>query len=294
MQDDAGRSYFRQVFRSNPKFMRGFKRMLAPRHIIGSTQSRLNVVSVSQQRGFVVAVYRGIGALLGSTDFVDMFTNLQQDEATTPTPGLTTRKLKVNFAKAKFTIKNMTNLPVEITWYDIFARRDQDINAVVGDPFEAWNDGMLNEQALPSGAGTLTQSFPGATPFMSARFCQYFNVKRVRKYMLHAGSNHVHEVEIRPGGMFNRELVSNQRYVRGITYIPLCVVKGGVIQDTTTPFNTAYSTAEVDIICDTHYEFMAMEKSRTVYSGYSTLPAAVTTQGVMLEETNAEGVVDQV
>lgn len=285
---DAGVTAFKNVRPLHPRVLRSLRKIMAPRWTQSVAQQRVTS-TVSQQQPVTLTVgYNGLAQsqyLLTSQDFNMMFQNLNGDETVPAAISANVpRKLVVRQAKVKHTIKNQTNIPVEITLYTCMARRDAQ-NGSNFDPTTLFNGGISLEQF---GVGsTLNSLFPGATPFMSEEFCQYWKVKKVTKFNLHPGSEHKYFIVTKPGKIFNENLTSNDALIMNTTIATIMVVKGGLVQDTSTPFNVTYGTAEVDVISEAKYEFMAVEKSRTLYNAFTNLPASVTVQGTVLEDTDA-------
>jgi len=183
-------------------------------------------------------------------------------------------------------MKNMTTSPIVVTLYDCVAKRDQTPSGSTITPTSAWNDGLSNEQTgLPQNSNGLQANFPGARPYASQKFCQWWTVKRSFNFVLAAGSTHTHYVSVVPGGMFNAELTNNLYFMHGLTTCVMAVIHGTVAQDPGTPFNVGYHAATMDVVAETHYTVKAMEKSRTGYTQFSTLPLAGTST-VVAEDTD--------
>lgn len=273
----------------HPKAMRNFKKILAPRHVLSTTQTRITA-PISQQTAQTVASFTNAGgtqnAILSILDYGQMFTNLVADETIPTSSVAVTQRMWMKRANARYQMKNQTTGPITVWWYDLIARRDVESQASgIYDPVALWNLGIQDEVIGITPVNP--SSFPGTTPFKSEAFCQYWNVKKVNRWVLHPGSEHTHFVNVNVGRLVNAEYAERNIYNHGETYVPLVVVRGGIIQDTSTPFNVTYGTAELDIICDTRYVFTALQKNRTVYQSFTSLPSAVTVPGIVLEDTDA-------
>lgn len=308
LQSDSGTSGFMRKFRTKKKFLKGYKKVLAPQILNAVTQQRVTA-TVSQQTVTQILAYTGSGAvtaplqcLLAKPDITDMMAIIASTEATPATQGSAnnttgqTRRLLVEEVHAQYRIKNQTNIPVKITLYDCVSRRDQSSGATVL-PEASWRVGVTEESVTLAGnanSNALLATFPGATPFQSQLFCQIWKVGKVTNFTLHPGSEHQHHVRLRPGGMLNNAYVSRFDCLKGLTYCLMAVVEGGLVQDTTLPFNITLGSGEVDFVTTTKYRFTALEKSRTAYTQYSSLPAAITVQGTVLEDTDAVATQSQV
>lgn len=294
-QSDVGSSSFKRVFRTKSKFLRGYKKVLAPQIIRSIVQTRItaaaSVQAVANVNAYVGTAGAALVTLVGGADMQDCQLVLQGTEpATQNTPQANsgrTRRMLLEYCRAKYRIKNQTNMPVKITLYNCIARRDQGAAANASPP-TAWTDGLLNEfMPLVGNANILSNTIPGATPFESQRFCQEWKVGKVTTIMLHPGSEHVHYVTIKPGGLLNNEYLRLYQYYKGLSQILMAVVEGGIVQDTTLPYNITTGSAEVDFLCETEYRFTAMERARSAMTQFSLLPATVTVQGTILQDTDA-------
>lgn len=296
MQSDAGVSGFSMRFRPRNKFLKGFKKILAPQIINSVTQGNVRV-PVSRQTAILLNAYTGAAAatpyLCGSVDLADCQAVLGATEpspATQTSPNNTTsftRRMMMQAIRAKYTLKNATNTPIEITLYDVTSRRDQ--QSLTLSPITSWDNGLVDQSITIPGVtpqNPLNSSFPGAKPFQSQNFCQTWKVKRVSHFVLGAGSTHQHYVTIKPGGLINNEYCRQFAALKGLTTAVMAVVKGSVAQDTTTPFNVSFAPCELDFVCETSYRFTAMEKSRTGFTQFSSLPATMTTPSTVLEDSD--------
>ncbi|UBJ26226.1 putative capsid protein [Red panda feces-associated circular DNA virus 11] len=298
MQSDAGSSGLKRVFKTRKRWMKGFKKILAPQVLNSIAQTNVTTVVSRQKPQHLLAYYGSTGttvALCSNSDLTDCQKILGATEPTPATQGsagnttANTRKMMLTRLSAKYRLKNQTSVPITVTLYDCVARRDMQAGGL--EPVNVWNLGMTEEAVGITGANananTQLEQFPGATPFQSQLFCQTWKVARKSKFVLHPGSEHNHFITIKPGGLISNDYISRFLYLRGLSTVVMAVVEGGVIQDTTTPFNISTSSAELDCICETRYSFTAMEKSRTAFTQYSLLPSTVTTEGTILEDTDA-------
>lgn len=289
---DTGMSFVKRHFRTKKRFMRGLRKILAPQFLQSVCQTRIST-PIGTQGVFDVQAYTGSGAgtstgpvLLGQQDTRDMQSILGLFETSAGSTA-NTRRMMVKSAVANYRIRSATNMPIKITLYDCWYRRDRQGTLLL--PSQAWANGLLNENVTILGNpnnNSQGNTFAGATPFQSQLFCQVFKVAKVTKFTLHAGSEHMHRVSIKPGGTLSQEYTSNWFAYKGLSYVLMAVIEGPVIQDSTAPFNVSYGIAEADIICETKYNFTALERSRTGYTQYSTLPLSLTTPQGVTEDTD--------
>nr|WMC00977.1 capsid protein [Cressdnavirus D_HF4_1386] len=298
-RSSAGQSGLTRSFRKRSSFMKGFKKVLAPQYLNTVTQSQVRA-NVSRQGVTLFQAYTGSTGvstpylMQGTVDLADCQEILASTEPTAATQGSLnnftgrTRRMQLMHCKAKYTIKNQTNVPVEMWLYDCVLRRDS--TGTIQGPDTDWVNGLADEAVSISGvtnANAQQGLLPGQRPFESQLFCQRWKVSKVTKFVLDPGREHIHYVTIKPSGLLNNELLRSYNGLRGLTTTVMPVVKGGLVQDTTTPFNITYGPAEVDCITEVQYKFTALEKSRSAYTQYSSLPNALTNLGTILPDTDA-------
>lgn len=297
-ESDAGFSRFN--YGHGVQKFHGYKKALGPRHVLSAVSSRINSSpTLGSQIVNIPPSFTGDGVnnflqVLSSSDLPTLYANLDSDETVPGAASTTVRteRMNIKYIKLKYTLKNQTNVPVTIQFYDIIAKRDTASSqtffggATTMDPQTLFTTGINNEN-VGSSSG-LTSTFPGATPFMSERFCQYYTVKKVTKFTLHAGTEHVHYVKLKPSMLFNREISTSQYNIRKNTYWPMLIIKGDVVNDSTTTTIVTYSSWSVDVIAEYHAEFESLAKNRTVWTANSTLAnAVVANQETILEDTDA-------
>lgn len=306
--DDAGHSSFRNVKRTRNKFIKGYKKIAAPCFLNVATSQRVSsgLVLSGVQQVVDLFAYQGATAVQevptpGRLQLIDMLNILS---ATDPTPATTigganltanTRKIMIKSMVTRYTMKNVTNIPIRIILYDCVSRRD---GTLFTGPTAAWNQGITNEfVAIPGGANqnTLTSRFPGSTPFQSQQFCQLYKVRRVTKFELHPGSVHVHIVSTKPGGLMSAEYINNETFYKGLSTSVMAVITGGVVDDfgaggTSSLVST--SAFALDVVAETRSSFTSMERSRSNYVQYNFLSTVVplAQQFNTLEDTDATGI----
>lgn len=282
--DDEGKSRFVNKHRTKKKFLKGFKKIAAPSFLNCSLPQRLPAPTLSGEQGVHdLASWKGSSI---ATELPHFGRLMLQDalavlRATDPTPATTvggtdptaaTRKMVVKWATTSYSIKNMTNVPLRVVLYDCVCRRD--FGSFAG-ASGSWSGGLTNEFVnLPGVANNNAQSFsmPGATPFQSQQFCQFFKVRRVTKFELHPGTVHCHRVTTRPGGMLSAEYINNFAAFKGLTTQVLAVITGGVVDDNAA-VSAVVTTSNyvVDVVAESRLEVTTMERSRTSYVQWNNL-----------------------
>lgn len=291
--------------------MRLFKKILAPQVVNSVSQGSIQAATARQVVQLMNLTNTNSGNtgdafLLSTADLQEMARVVSAFDPTGTLVGgntsANTRRLMVNSVKTCITMKNMSNVPLTITLYDLQPRKDG--GGIGATPYDGYNPGAawtlgLQEQAVSIGTNqnNLYEQFPGATPYQSVRFCQTWIIKRKSKFMLHPGSNHKHYITIKPGYMFNVAGFTAQAWMRYMTTCVMAVVEGGVVHQTAGPTISpvTLSPGLLDYVSETQYKFTAMEKSRTAYTQYSdlnTLPSA--TQATIVEDTDTVGTYAQV
>lgn len=295
MNSDNGSSGYSKRFRRSG-IPRGFKKILAPQ-ILNSAVSGVQIAPINAQKAFTLTSYTGENNVLSSylistQDTGDMNAILGANDPTAATTvaannSYLTRRFMIKSVRAKYTLKNATNIPIEVVLYDVQPKRDMQ-NLTNNDPVTLWNFGMADQSVtLPGGAvdaNSAQSAFPGSTPFQSQYFCQFWTVKRKSRFILHAGSEHVHWVNLAPKYPFNAELTRNMPLMRGVTTAVMAVIKGGVAQDGTNTLLAGTSIAELAYTCETQYSFTAMERSRTLFTQYNGLAGSASR--TVLEDTD--------
>lgn len=272
------------------KWKKGWRRMLGNRFIMTVTAQRIanasnNGRSVTNLINYANGTFGADPApqqyiyANGFQDWQDSFNQLGADEPATA-QSLKTRKWVVEWIKISHTLKNQTNVPVQVWLYDIVPRRDETSTTglVLSSPAGDWFDGMNNA----STSVYVGPAHPAATPFMSGIFTRMWKVVRVHKFTLGGGADHVHHVTIRPNLMLSKEMIDEVTVKRNQTYFCMCVIEGNPVNsapvtgDTVTQNQIGFSEFGVNVITNYKSKCYAMEKSRTVMSAFNTLPGALT------------------
>lgn len=308
-------SGYRKTFkkkRGSARAMRAFKKILAPQVVNSVTQGSIQSATARQTVTLVNltntnSTSTGDGYLMSFADLSELarVTSAFDPNNTAAIVGgnssFNTRRLMVNSVTTCVTMKNMSNVPLTITLYDVSPRKDGGGVGVTPydgfSPTAAWRNGLIDQavgQDLGLNQNALFETFPGATPYQSQRFCQTWIIRRKTKFMLHPGSNHKHYIKLKPAHMFNVAGFASQAWMRYITTALMAVVEGGVVHQTGGPLPASgpvtLSPGLLDYVTETQYKFTAMEKSRTAYVQYTDLNTLGSgTQATIVEDTDTVG-----
>lgn len=281
--DDEGKSWFKNVHRSRKKYMKGFKRVCAPTFMLSNTGQRMVSPSTSGEQGVHdLPSWEGTGvqelANFGQQMLQDINATLAAIEPTAATQNQAnttalTRKIMIKSVTTAYQLKNMTNSPVRVILYNCVLRRDQQ---TVTRPSTVWAQGVINEAIpLAGNANLLGPGVPGATPFQSEQFCQFFKVRKVTKFELHPGSVHVHRVTTRPAGLLSAEYFNNFKGYRGLTSYVMAVVTGGITEDIAALTSVSTSQYAIDMIAETRIEATTFERSRSAYVSWNKISTVI-------------------
>lgn len=141
----------------------------------------------------------------------------------------------IRAVKGHLEIANLSNCAVQLTLYDIVARRDLQGTDASGEsdlPTTAW------DEVAATGGGTINdlKSYDniGATPFDSPEFCQKFKVVRITKAALATGNVHTHYVNIKLNWLLHKEYQQAYNGYKNRTHYTLVVAKGAPMAKTIT------------------------------------------------------------
>lgn len=198
-----------------------------------------------------------------------------------------TRRMMVESVHCKIRMKNHTNAQIDVVLYDIVPKKDEarDVSGTL--PSARWTTGIGHERVDLGGTTDNAQVdlLPGATPFQSQYFCQYYTVKKVTRFVLHAGSEHHHIIKILPKYLMNRTGTVDLRLMRGLSTYCMAVIKGPIAHDAGgAPVRVTYAPCVMDYVCETQYKFRSMEKNVTGYSQYTMLPDTMPSPQTVLED----------
>lgn len=259
------------------KFLKGWKKVGGMRFVSTATGTRIN--AANGQQGSLAIALVGTDAvtsnisLFGFSHLNSLFLNLAADETfVQPTIGTNTRRLMLIGCNLQCRYKNQTTGQVQLTIYDVIARRDRTFNTSCR---QDWVDGVFNERDTVLSSSVLGEATPGASPFQSTRFTQQWKVIGVNKVVMHAGSEHTHKVNFKLNRLINQAMFAENLIFGKLTYQQLAVVSGPIAEPTAVD-TVGLAAAGVDVVAETRTRFLCMEKSRTVYTNYQNLVGAAT------------------
>lgn len=266
---DTSYSSCKRIHPVNNRVLRGFKKLVAPQRVNSLIDTIHDGVKNEQSAVMLNAWCNPAGSVSpwimqggANSDQATMATVLGLTDVTYGAIG-NFRKYKVDYCKVRYRIKNQHNFPVKITLYDIQPRRDA---LVARDPLADWRDG-IDQQQLPligAAVSNIDYRFPGATPFQSPYFTQYFKVLKKTTFMLHPGSEHQHYLQVSPAYMFDFQYHGSFGALKGLTTGVMMVMNGGIGSGVTLTTEGAYSSGKIACIAEYSTKFMAFEKSRPV------------------------------
>lgn len=188
-----------------------------------------------------------------------------------------TTKLYLKSCNSEMMITNQTNDVVNITLYDVVARRDLTGNsaneALYITPDLAWQQGCID-----AGASSV-YSTVGSTPFQTPGFTEFFKIRKITHVDLHSGGHHRHRQIYDSRCMFSNEIVtelaSSGGVLGGRSAFTLVVAHGFPVNSTGT---STVSTASGKIVWaqKLQYEYMPFTTQRTIITQTDNLPVLAT------------------
>lgn len=286
---DTSFSSCRRVFKTRKRYLRGYKTVVAKQFIRSVSDQVVSSIR-NQQTPFRLTAYTSsLGTssptVCGGDDLQDVASILNLED---PAPGDVNlnrqRKFKVNDITCRYRIKNQSQLTVKLTLYDITPRRD---GSTAGDPLGDWKAGIDFAQQ-GTGVTDIDYAMPGSTPYQSPFFCQTWKILKRVTMNLHAGSEHLHTVHVRPGGMLQQQLITNYETLHGLSVQTLMVVEGGLGTDSAATAEAGLHAADLVIMAQYNCNFMCLERSRPTTTQYYGLTVAPTgSVEAILEDADA-------
>lgn len=274
-------SGYRQRYYS--KIPRGFRKLLAPRIQTWTCTYHANISGGKQWVDYPTCYTNGTtnsAFLLDRDQLVDVQSNLRTDDVAS-TLGVNTLRYWIDYVKVQFRMKNQTNLPLTVDFYDMTPRRDIAIYATgesatsAKTPAQDWRDGMqdMTNQTVPTGYSTWDE-VPGLRPTQSPRFCQNWKILRTSRFQMQRGEEHIHTVFLSPKYPFNNELTTRSEAYKSLSYIPMIVVQGPMVHDTVSKL-PSLGDGGLDIIAYGKIKFGAIGKNRTIWNSWGGLSTTI-------------------
>lgn len=192
-------------------------------------------------------------------------------------------KCFIGHVKRTMRIKNQSNSVAVLRFYDLLVKRTP-ISTTIDDPIEAWNKGYLD------GGITSFASTVGATPFESAEFRRYFDVKKVSVMNLEPGQEHVHTVIHRVNRIVSSTEFANANlfHWQGLTSFTLVMYHGTLGHESTTPGNVQIMSVRLDWHERREIKYGHIQENAPTYTYTSTLPGTITNFDFMGENQDVD------
>lgn len=303
--DDAASTGTKVIGRRRRRVMlKGFKKVLGPRVVRGSTSTKISYAA-NTQTASVLNCFPNPGSpvqthVAGFYDLTEVMDNVLVDEYQGTTSNVNSyRSLKWFVSKIRMVhrMRNMSTAPVNLQVYDVVARKDQTTGAQ--NPLEAWRDGLDDVRVaafFPNTWGTsaVTVGNVGVTPFLSPKFTKLYKVKRVHEFTLHPGVTHKHYVNVFPNKMWNGEEIKDFSYHSGISTWTMVVAKGDVGQDSAATPQVVYTDGVVEVLSEYEAKAYMFQKSKSLVTWYDDLGVATGPIEQVVEDTDVVAVTDHV
>nr|WAE42170.1 MAG: capsid protein [Cressdnaviricota sp.] len=265
-----------------PKFGLGkFKQLTAPQFYIYNQTLRLDVgVGLQGVTGVLAnGTNTSIPSLYAITDLTNIMAlaanlrggNVENDK---------TQRVYMDSAKFELMITNQSNDVVNISIFDISARRDL-TDSNYENPALAWVTGTTTDM------GETTWNVVGSTPFQCPAFTNLYRIDKVFSVELHTGGHHVHNVAAYPKCMFNDVLLQENSAGLGFkewTKFVMVVVHGFPINDSVTHSQISTASCGIDFVWKKQYEFHVVERSTTQITYGDNLPGSFTVSGEFIND----------
>lgn len=124
--------------------------------------------------------------------------------------------------KVDYALTNQTNVPLEFTIYDCIAKKDE-CDAVRANPASAWQQGSFEQTNQVTVDNTLQW---GAVPDNVPMFYTFWRVVNKSCFTINAGGVHMHNFNSVVNHVINTDYLNQYKAFKGITYVPLIVVRG--------------------------------------------------------------------
>jgi len=198
--------------------------------------------------------------------------------------GVATCRGYIKSVSGSLEIANLSNVSVQLTLYDIVARRDLQGTDAAGDadtPTAAWLN--VNDTG-GSDIGGFVKSYTNinGTPFDSPEFCQKFKILRVTKAAVSTGTTHTHYVNFNLNWLLNKEYQQAYNGYRGKTHFTVVVAKGmpmGKVVTAGLVHTTVLSPVDLHIIKNQAVSYRGINNVQAYYQYDNNLSNDVTEPG---------------
>lgn len=271
----------------------GRGKYMAPMHL-HTACAGYSTCGVGVQGNSMIPLYDGSGTatsgILSLQDVGDMHAQLglvEWNPVAVTTTNLT-RKLIILDIRVKVTLKNMSSIPVDVILYDVVARRDRQTSGF-SQPINDWANGIALEDVGVTGSAVANTAISGTRPFQSQLFCQAWKVKKVTRFTLGAGSEHIHYIRARPGYPLSRTYTEAFSVYKGLSTFLMMTVRGGLVHDSLN--GTTTGAGAISTIAECNLKYTQVLWNRTGYTNWNNLSGTTAaTNNTILEDTDAPAV----
>lgn len=179
---------------------------------------------------------------------------------------LNSQKFLLLKANMTYTVRNDNNNEMVLDIYDIQCRRDAVDIDEGQDPITKWNQGNQD-----SGGSAFDSSCPGATPFQSIAFTQYYKVNKVTNCIIPAGACHEHKISCHVNRSVNFEYLANYQQYRNMSMYCVFVWRGVPAAIAGIPDVCSLTPMRIDVLNQHQYDFAVPETSRSYQTTVNTL-----------------------
>jgi len=224
---------------------------------------------------------------VGLQNAADVFSMALKADLTLETAGNTSTRILLESYRGEAILENVQLSNVRITLYDCIAKRDLPV-AIESTPVTAWTSGYT-----AMAAGSVTN--PGATPWESDQFNDFYKVINKSEIILGAGACHRHIVTGRPNQLLTGAVGQTFNGYRDCTYFLLMVVSGSPSNDTVTQTQVSLGVATVNVVWQTDHKWKQLSdateghaKTNNLITAFTTAEQVVNIGGTTITP-NAEG-----
>lgn len=201
-----------------------------------------------------------------------------------------TNKFLLQSCSSELIMTNQDAGNVNVTIYDILARRDLSTSANIAFPDVAWARSYGDEGAVDA-----NWNIPGATPFSADLFTQYFKVVKITHITMGQGQCHTHRIKFSPNKQIDGEYIKyNTNGFKGLTCHQMVVQHGLPYNDVTTKTQVSLGSTAIDYVFKKQYQFTWINDQDTTYSTTQSLPTSFTVNEDIMNEATGTATVDTV
>nr|WAE42362.1 MAG: capsid protein [Cressdnaviricota sp.] len=199
-----------------------------------------------------------------------------------------TNKFLLKSVSSEVNLTNQDAGNVKVILYDIMARRDLATSGNLLNPYAAWSNSLADE-----GAANSNYNVPGALPYSSDLFTQYFKVVKCTHITLGQGQSHTHRIKFACNKEFDGEYLQyNTNGFKGVTCFTMSVQVGMPYNDSTTKTQVSVGSTAIDYVTQRQYSYTWKQDVDTTYSTQQNLPQAFSVSEDIMNEATGTATVD--